>query len=178
VIDRLPKDRWMLFLLGEVDCGFLIWYRSERYGLRVQEQCDLSLHNYMSFLEGLLASGRPHLMVAAVPPPTIDHSGPVGAVANARRPVTASLAERAAITGTYNARLLRWCEEHGVPFVDSATDALDPQTGFAREEFRHPDPANHHLHPDRFARLMAACLKGSPWWLRARAGAPSGPPEG
>ncbi len=46
----------------------------------------------MNFLESLLQEGRECLVVATVPPPTI-RDGQQGAVANARREVSASLGE-------------------------------------------------------------------------------------
>jgi hypothetical protein len=40
----------ILFLLGEVDCGFVIWYRAAKYGLTVQAQMEESLRNYKRFI--------------------------------------------------------------------------------------------------------------------------------
>ena len=95
VIGRVPQGRSLLFMLGEVDCGFLIWHRAARLGSSSQ-QFEESLHNYFGFLNSLLSEGRRSLVVSIVPPPTILDGQTWGEVANARSAVAASLADRAA----------------------------------------------------------------------------------
>jgi hypothetical protein len=158
VIQRLPRSRPLLFMLGEVDCGFLIWHRAQSTGVPVEEQMEASLRNYVQFLDGLLAEGRT-VMVAAVPLPTITDGRVFGEVANARKDVTASLAERTALTVRYNAALRSWCRDRGCVFLDYEAEMLDPATGLIREDLRHPDPQNHHAHPERFLELVARHLQ-------------------
>jgi hypothetical protein len=158
MIHRLPRSRPLLFMLGEVDCGFLIWYRARSADVPVEEQLELSVRNYLRFLDGLRAEGRT-LMVAAVPLPTIRDGQVFGEVANARKDVTASLAERTALTVRYNAALRSWCRASGCVFLDYEAEMLDPATGLIREDLRHPDPLNHHANPERFGELMARHLR-------------------
>jgi hypothetical protein len=159
VVARLPVRRSLLFMLGEVDCGFLVWHRAQEMGVRVDGQFELSVRNYTEFLEGLLAQGRRSLLVAAVPPPTIGVGKTSGEVANARRGVTASLSDRTAMTLRYNSRLSEWSKQNGCVFLDYTNSMIDPATGVIRDEYRHPDPLNHHAHPDRFRELMAGRLR-------------------
>lgn len=72
------------------------------------------------------------------------------------RQVTASQAERTDLTHRYNRRLAAEVARAGLRFVDFTPDLVDPATGLIADRFRHPDPADHHLHPEAGGRLWAA----------------------
>jgi hypothetical protein len=160
VIARLPAHRPLLFLMGEVDCGFLIWLRAERLGLSVQEQLEESVANYTSFLGDLVGGGR-RVVVASVPLPTIRDSEVMGEVAEARQAVTATLEERTALTLKYDAALREWAAANGCSFLDYGAACLDPVTGVVREELRNPDPTDHHLAPRPFAAIVVEHLRAA-----------------
>jgi hypothetical protein len=160
VIRHLPAERPLLFMLGEVDCGFIIWYRAQKYGESPQVQLDASIENYTTFVDGLRAAGRTRLIVAAAPPPTILDGQDWGEVASLRRAVQTSLRDRTEITTRYNERLRHWTRENGIAFLDYEDDVLDPATELVRDEYRHGNALNHHLHPWRFADLMARQVAG------------------
>ncbi len=74
-LHRLNSLDHVVFCLGEVDCGFVIWYRAEKYGTSIMEQFELSLENYFNlidaYLKELLAA---NVIVCSTPLPTIpDH---------------------------------------------------------------------------------------------------------
>ena len=56
-IQRLPRSRTLLFMLGEVDCGYLIWLRAQA-GASVEDEMNASLRNYTDFLQRLRDNGR------------------------------------------------------------------------------------------------------------------------
>jgi hypothetical protein len=157
VIDRLPADRKLLFLLGEVDCGFVIWYRAQKYGVSVDDEMAASLDRYTRFLRELLDEGRRNVFVAAVPPPTILDGGPLGPVGNARREVTASLPQRARLTKEYNDRLREWTRANACHFVDYEADVADA-SGLVRSELRSRNPLEHHLERGPYSRVVAEHL--------------------
>jgi len=159
-IRRLRDDRHVLFMLGEVDCGFVIWYRAERLGVPVEEQLEVSLDNYTSFLQELLPTRRGRLLLAAVPPPTIVDGAP-GPVAKARLDVKASIAERTKLTVRYNEALRRWSHDHDCDFLDYESEVIDHTTGLVREDLRNPNPEDHHLAAGRFAPIVAAHLRAA-----------------
>jgi hypothetical protein len=160
VIDKLPLDRPLLFMLGEVDCGFLIWYRAQHKAVSVDGEFETSFRNYTTFLEGLLQEGRKRLVVVTVPPPTI-REGQQGAVANARREVSASLHDRTELTRAYNARLRTWATANKCQFLDYEDELIDPATGLVREDLRDADESNHHLDVHKHARIVAAQLRAA-----------------
>jgi hypothetical protein len=145
-------------MLGEVDCGFLIWYRAQKYRVSVEDQLDESFRNYAAFLDEIRERGRYQVIIAAVPPPTLLDGQVWGDVADARKEIHASLAERTELTKVYNERLRGWTQRTGRSFLDYEADVLDPSTGLVRSNLRNPDPLDHHLDPAKFARVLAVGL--------------------
>jgi hypothetical protein len=159
---RLARARsWhhILLLLGEVDCGFLIWHRANRLGLTVDEQLELTLDSYTTFITGLLGQGFKSVIVLSAPLPTIDDSGEAaGPVASLRVAVTATKAERTELTLRFNAELQKRCVQLGVMFIDATSGHLDPETGLVDRHFLRANARNHHLAPGPYGDLIAAEL--------------------
>ena len=42
---------YIIINLGEVDCGFVIWYRQKKYNISVEEQLELSVNNLFQFIQ-------------------------------------------------------------------------------------------------------------------------------
>ena len=165
VIRTLPASRPLLFMMGEVDCGYLIWHRAERLDLDVDDQLQASFESYTNFLESLRNQGRDTIVVAAIPPPTILDGQTWGEVAiarsNARIEVTASLVDRTMLTCRYNAMLREWTAAKGYLYLDYESEILDEETGLVRNRLRHQDGADHHLDPAQFAPIVATLLRRS-----------------
>jgi hypothetical protein len=157
---RLARARpWqhVLLMLGEVDCGFLIWHRANRHNLTVDEQLELTLDSYTTFISRLLGQGFKSVIVMSTPLPTIDDSPePIGEVASLRRAVTATKAERTALTLRFNAELQKRCEKMGVAFIDATSGHLDPETGLVDRHFLRASARNHHLAPGPYGDLISA----------------------
>lgn len=157
-LNDAPLWQPSLFMLGEIDCGFVIFYRAEKHGTPIEEQLEESVGNYLAFLERHAARRR---IVLSAPLPTIRDGQTFGEVADARREVKATLRERTAITLRYNTRLEQRCHEAGIEFVDVTAPQFDPATGAIRENLRRPDPTDHHLHPQRYAAILERELEKS-----------------
>lgn len=147
--------RWhpVVSLLGEVDCGFVIWYRAQKYGTSVDTELEHALSSYATFLGEIAARGH-HVVVVSPPPPTIVDFQTWGEVANARREVTATQHERTELT----LRFAEGLRAFGYPLLDATTPLLDPATGLIDERFRNPDPLDHHLNFAEYAPVVAAGL--------------------
>jgi hypothetical protein len=149
----------VVFQLGEVDCGFLVWYRAQRDGISVESQVETSLANYRAFLDEVTARGFGDVYVLSVPLPTIRDGQDWGEVAHARRTITATQSERTELTLRYNERLAEICAECSAVFVDVTSFQLDPATGLVADSLLNPDRANHHLNPAPYARVVAEKLE-------------------
>jgi hypothetical protein len=160
---RLARARrWqqILIQLGEVDCGFVIWHRAKRHGLSVEEQLTRTLDSYVAFLMQVLDMGFSRVMVLSVPLPTIDDlpSEWGGEVANLRKEVTATKAERTDLTLRFNQELRDRCEGIGVTFIDATTGHLDSGTGLIDPHFVRKTRMNHHLEDGPYAELLSTEL--------------------
>jgi hypothetical protein len=155
---KWPPRSVIVIQLGEVDCGFVIWYRDRKYRDGVETQLEESIAAYFAFVDATMARGHRRIVVTGASMPTIEDGQDWGEVANARREVTASLQDRVALTRRYNERLRAEAARRGLPFIDISDEVLDPATGTVRHAFRNANPLDHHLDWDRAARSWAARL--------------------
>ncbi|HET7615431.1 MAG TPA: hypothetical protein VFK27_00645 [Bacillales bacterium] len=158
-IAAIPKEHYLAFLLGEVDCGFVIWYRAEKYGEPVERQLNESLRNYFTFLSALKRNGYNRLLVASAPLPTIEDGQNWGEVANKRSEVKASLRDRTELTFKYNEKLKQYCAENGIMYVDTQSATTDPDTGLVSKHFLNRNPFDHHLENGKIAPVVYEELK-------------------
>lgn len=156
------RPEWIPVIhLGEVDCGFVIWWRGNKYGETVEAQVDASIASYFSFVDRLLAAGYPTVIITAASLPTIRDGQDWGEIANLRKEVAVSLRERTALTLQYNSLLRAEATKRGLPFVDPSETFVDPSTGVIRDIFRHSDPLDHHLAPETAGPIWAAALNSA-----------------
>lgn len=151
----LPRDARILVMLGEVDCGYLIWYREAVLGLDREAEFERSLANYSAFLEKMLSEGFRDLIVCSTPPPCIEDHVTWDDETEPRAKVSASQLERTKLTARYNARMQAYCEQNGIRYLDLWPDLIDPSTGLVSRQFLPVDPRDHHLRTDIFSLVVA-----------------------
>lgn len=172
-LERAKPWQRILLMLGEVDCGFVIWRRAERHGLSVEQQLEQTLENYERFIADVRSRGFAEVIVVSAPLPTIrDYPTTDGLVARQRATVTASQRERTQLTLRYNAELRERCERAGATFVDVTSGHTDPASGLVDARFVRPSERDHHLVDAPFARLIAEQLRA----LWSRDGTRTAPP--
>lgn len=49
-----PRDGILVIHLGEVDCGFVIWYRALKYNESIENQVSESINAYFEFVDELV----------------------------------------------------------------------------------------------------------------------------
>lgn len=154
-IQRHPSQIYIL-LLGEVDTGFVIWYRAQKYQASVDEMLNLAVEKYANLIRRLRALGR--VVVISTPLPTIPDENQCGEVANLRKEVRASQRERIQLTLEFNRRVAQVCASAGADFVDLDPFSLD-ERGLVRKELLNTDPCDHHYNPLAYARLLLEKLR-------------------
>jgi hypothetical protein len=173
-LDRASRWQTVLLELGEVDCGFVIWYRAEKLGITVDDQLEVALSNYLRFIDHQVASGF-DVWVMSAPLPTIGDTQDWGEVANLRRMVAVSQSDRTELTVRYNDRLRHACLERGVRFINVSSEQLNPATGIIKREFAHSNRLDHHLDDSAWGDAIIRELT-SPAGNRQLAGAERVPP--
>lgn len=146
--------------IGEVDCGYLIWWRAQKYDEPIAKQFEESINAYFAFVDQLLAAGYPSVVVTGASLPTIRDGQYLGDIASARREVTATLKQRTDLTLRYNNRLKKEADIRMLPFVDVSGDMIDPHTGTVADKFRSTDAKDHHLNPAHAGPCWGEALNG------------------
>ena len=141
--------------IGEVDTGFVIWYRASKYGESVARMFEQAVKNYQSLVDEVAQTSAP--IVISTPLPTIRDGTQWGNVANARREVTVTQRERTELTLRFNDAMASFCRVRGYHYIDLDEASLGAN-GIVRPELLHSDPANHHYSPNAYMKLIVPRL--------------------
>lgn len=153
-LDSIPRDL-VIVQLGEVDTGYVIWYRANKHQASVEEMFALAIQTYSAFLLEVAASGP--VMVISAPLPTITDNNDWGDVAGLRRSVTTSQQQRTDLTLLFNRRMEEFCCNHGIDYLNLDSDCIG-EDGIVHPYFIHSNPKNHHYHTGRYVRLLCKRL--------------------
>lgn len=146
----------VVFQLGEVDCGFLIWQRAAKLGESVEEQFRQSVDNYVSFVDEIRARGFEQLFVLSAPPPTTGDNHEWTGSTHPRRDLKTSQRDRTELTLRFNEELERRAGVYA--YLDVTGPTIDPATGMVGGSFLNEDASDHHLRPELYGRLIAERL--------------------
>lgn len=153
------KNAGLVFQLGEVDTGFVIWYRAQKYNEPTNTQLEQSVDAYFEFIDYVIGKGFENLTVVSAPLPTILDNQDWGEIANLRKEVSASQLERTLLTLDYNNRLQRNCNERGLEFLNCDDYLLDSDSGLIKSVFRNKDKNNHHLDIKAYSEVIERLLE-------------------
>jgi hypothetical protein len=155
VMDTAAKQ--VIVMLGEVDTGFVIWYRAQKYQESIPAMMDKAIASYSKFLAEL--SMRFEVVCVSTPLPTIQDGNDWGDIANARREVTASQVERTALTLEFNRIMQGFCMRNDIRYV--MLDSVSLGEGcIVKTDLLNSDSSNHHYDQDRYADLLVEGLAG------------------
>ena len=157
--EEVKKDDYVVFQLGEVDCGFAIWYRAEKHGLSIQKQTQLAIDNYSSLIQKSSAINGKKTIICSAVLPTIQEGSNFGEVANLRKEVKANVKERTQLTLDFNRMLRQLAEKNRLAFIDLDQSLLNEKTSIIHSKFLHKDSTNHHLDPSSLAKIIIKGVK-------------------
>lgn len=147
----------VIVMLGEVDTGFVIWYRAQKYQESIPVMLYKAIASYSKFLAELAVCFE--VICISTPLPTIQNGNDWGDIANARREVTASQFERTALTLDFNRTMQEFCMRNGIRYV-MLDDVSLGDNGIVKAELLNSDSSNHHYDQDRYACLLIEGLTG------------------
>ena len=157
-LNKTPKRDSLLFLLGEVDCGFLIWFKNQETGEEIEELFKKSMTNYKLFLGETKRMRFEDILVCSVPLPTVISYSNYDKD-NLRHKIKASFKDRTKITRRFNHSLMDVCKDLDMKFVDIERLSIDTKTNLVQKRFINPDKLDHHMNKDEFARIVVKALK-------------------
>ena len=136
-----------IIMLGEVDCGFVIWVRSQKYNINIDKQINLCVDNLFNFLENIveLKFYKNDIIVLGSVLPTIKDNTDKKFLNGARKDVKTSLKERIDKTIEYNMKLKNNCIKKGYNYIDITSEIYDEKNNVVKNDYLNNDPYNHHL---------------------------------
>lgn len=155
---NLKEDDTLIFFMGEVDCGFVIWYRKEKYNDTLESQMNESLTNYFNFILKYKNLCK-RIVVCDVVPPTIgDKRDGKGDVENLRLSITATQKERTELTVKYNSEIEKFCFEHNFTYLPFTKEMLG-EDGVVMEKYKNQNPEDHHLDGSMLSNILTKKMK-------------------
>lgn len=155
-LNKRRYDKRIIVLLGEVDTGFVIWYRAEKYHAPVVTMLTLAVNNYTHLLTKIKQYGSP--IVISTPLPTIQDNNTWGEVANLRREIHATQRERTVLTLQFNQTVQQFCDNNGIAFVSLDAESLG-KDGLVKPQLKSKNPCDHHYDFFHYARLITRKLR-------------------
>lgn len=140
-------SKYIVIQLGEVDCGFVIWYRARKYKESVRQQLNFSVKNYRLFIEEVVMPKfqTERILISSAVPPTIHDNLDPKFLNGARSEVKASINQRTKLTFLYNEAIQKICLETGCQYINIFDHLISKETGIVDDRFRNEDPTDHHL---------------------------------
>jgi len=145
--NRISLFDYFAIMLGEVDCGFVIWYRAKKYNETIQQQIMLAVNNLEEFLkkdvERYFSNNK--IVVIGAPLPTIKDNTDRRFLQGARKEVDASLRERIDCTFEYNKQLAIMAKKNNYHYFDISNETFDQENYCVFPQFLSKDPRDHHF---------------------------------
>ena len=145
----------IIIMLGEVDTGFVIWYRAKKYNENVERMLIDAVNKYTKFIKK--ASSFANTIVISTPLPTIDDNS-VGEVVNARKEVDVFQYERTKLTIKFNKLVEDFCKKNNIKYLNLDMQSLG-ENGLVKKQLKNKNPADHHYDTKEYSKLIIKNLK-------------------
>jgi hypothetical protein len=146
-IMKSKKYDKIMIMLGEVDCGYLVWVRSKRYNISIESQIDLCIKNINEFIVNILIkngyTSDQVILCGAHLPIILDNTDPKY-LCGARKEVDISQYERTLKTLEYNKRLESMAKINGYKYID-ITKYILGDDGLVKKYYLNDIPGDNHL---------------------------------
>jgi hypothetical protein len=133
--------------LGEVDCGFVIWHRKDKYNIEIDDQLKITTDNLFNFIK---LEMQPYfkcsqIIINGSVLPSIKDNTNKKYLCGARSEVTSSQLDRTMLTIKYNNILKYNSSINGYNYVDITKCILDNETNVVNDFFLNKNIYDHHL---------------------------------
>jgi hypothetical protein len=142
----------VILQLGEVDTGFVIWFRAEKYNVPVPDMMDKAIINYQKLIEEYNQKAK--VVVVSAPLPTIKDGQSWGEIANARKDIVTSQVERTDLTVEFNLAIQKYCLKQNISYINLDAECRNEQ-GLIKEEYLNSDPNDHHYEQKKYCNLLS-----------------------
>lgn len=155
---HLDKEKYekIVLCLGEVDTGFVIWYRAKKNNDSVECMLNQAIENYTKLI--LVCEKRARTIVISAPLPTIDDDSDLGKVANLRKTIDINQEARTKLTVKFNAEVEAICKKNDVDYVNLDLESIN-EDGIVTPDLISQDDTDHHYSSTAYAGLLVKSLK-------------------
>jgi hypothetical protein len=159
ILKFVSKKDKIILQLGEVDCGFSLWIKSEIKNKDPQKELEYIIERYLSFITTIKNNGFQDILVSTVSPPTIRYYSDWGDdVSHARRLVSANIEQRTKITTNMNLQLKKLAVDSGYFFIDFYSELINDNTGLVDDLYLCENESEIHLNDEEVAKLIVTKL--------------------
>ncbi|RXP45424.1 SGNH/GDSL hydrolase family protein [Lutibacter sp. HS1-25] len=155
-LDNPQKYFKVILLLGEVDTGFVIWYRSEKYDAPISKMFNDAIIKYTNFIADTNKLLQP--IVISTPLPTISDNNDWGEIANLRKTIKAKQLERTDLTIKFNNKIEKFCKTNNIEYVNLDKQSLG-KNGLIDDYLLNKNSNNHHYNNNNYTKLLIRNLK-------------------
>lgn len=147
IINKNKSCDYIAIMLGEVDCGFTIWYYAENFQISIQHQLERSLTSYISFLENEILTHfkNEQIIIVGSILPTIKDQTDKRLLKGSRSKVNTPLSKRTSLTLDYNTKLQSIARKKGMHYIDITQETYNPVTKTVDDRYRNSKEFDHHL---------------------------------
>lgn len=156
---QFKKYKKIIIMLGEVDTGFVIWYRAQKYGVEVAEMFTQAVSKYSDFLSELSTKAE-KIIVISTPLPTIEDGAEWGEVANLRKEVKTTRQERSNLTIKFNKAIETYCLHADLVFINLDQECLTTN-GDLKANLKNKNHRDHHYDQHNYSLLLIKHIKYS-----------------
>jgi hypothetical protein len=146
------KAKQVIVQLGEVDTGYVIWYRSQKYGESVESMLSKAVETYSDFLKQIQAANSSVICISA-PLPTIQDGATWGEVAHARREIVATQLQRTQLTLQFNQKISEVCASQRIHYINLDNESMGDDL-LIRQDLLNKKPTDHHYDDEAYAALL------------------------
>ncbi|MEZ8358959.1 hypothetical protein AB6C40_01550 [Vibrio splendidus] len=152
---KINKPKFIIINLGEVDMGFVIWYRNQYNNISIQEALDKAVKNYIRLI--LNAKNKADVICISAPLPTIKDDQDWGEVANLRGSISATQRERTELTKEFNSLIDQFCSKNAVRYINLDCRSSD-YDGLVSKSLLNDDELNHHYDNNKYSKILISYL--------------------
>lgn len=138
-LSETPKHKKIIIMLGEVDCGTLLWLRTKKYNISQEEQINISIDNLLNFIENKIVNQyeyeKKDIIVCGVTLPTVEKCNrKYYNINHLRRNIDISKEEHTKSVLIFNEKLKQKCKESNYNYIDITKHIID-KNGLIKKKY-------------------------------------------
>jgi len=153
-----PNDV-ILFELGEVDCGFVLWYKSQIGSCSINFSLNKAISNYEKLIDNAINKVGKKVIIMSAILPTIADGVNFGNIANKRSKIKATQSERTELTLRFNREMEIIASKKGVLYLNLDHILIDKKSKLIKSKFLNKNPENHHCDNHKLSLVLIKELK-------------------